>query len=606
MRLKCNPLLLALVLAFAVAAGALSTGARAAASLNVEFHEFNLDTFANPIGIDFYEPVAISGAGKLIVSDHYPNIPPVAGLEIFDLIEPDGRSYELAPYNAEGLIDEVKVATVREGACKGGFPVGDVFFGSGSPGSIGRLSANGEQNAWVTLPGETDHVRGSLYQDRACAFGGDLIVVTANEQTGDTVHDYHGNIWRVNSSGVATMVASIDRHLEGVITVPNDPIRYGPLAGRIVAGDEDLTSSGVGYGSNGRLWAVNPLDPMPVIVVGAPATADVVVNIAPGVDTTIPHGIIPVYPTNIRLHPEDLDLIPEKRPGFAAPEGDLFAIDFGGRRILRGLADGFAGSCGDILVTQEFPIRTGDPTTSNEGMSVLHWDGANFLSTPIITGPIDNELVGHFEHAAFWGGRDCTTTTNLTIAKTAANTPIKAGDTASFTITVTNPTGAGQTVATAVVLTDTLPPGLDWTVTPALSECLPITGGVLTCTLASLDVGASFAVTVTAPTSPDLCAVLYNTATVVGGNEDQTQLGDNSASASIEVGASHYRRPPKPRVEHKPKPRWHGHHLVQPPHETPGRQISRRRSAPDGPGHKEVDKHHGSPRGDDRETSRQR
>ena len=589
MRLKCSSGL-TLALAVAVVAGLLSKGAGAAGPLSVEFHKFNLGVFAHPIGIDFYEPVAISGAGQLIVSDHYPNEPPVAGLKIFDLIEPDGDSFELTPYNVEGLTDEVKVATVREGACKGGFAAGDVFFGGGTPGTIGRISAAGTQVPWAILPGETDLIRGSLYQDRACVFGGDLIVVTANEQTAVPAHDYHGNIWRVNSAGVATKVASIDRHLEGVITLPNDPEKYGPLAGRILAGDEDLTSAEAGYGTHGRIWAVNPLDATPVIVLGAPPTADVVVNIVPGVDTPIPFGIINAYPTNIPVHPEDLDLIPERRPGFAAPEGDLFAIDFGGTRIVRGLAEGFASSCGDILVTQEFPLRTGDPATSNEGLSVIHWDGNNFVATPIITGPIDNELVGHFEHAAFWGGRDCTTTTNLTIAKTAANATIKAGETASFTITVSNPIGPAQSLATAVVLTDPLPASLNWTIDPQKPECLLTADRVLTCNLPSLAVGESFAVTVTAPTPPDVCRVLENTATVAGGNEDQSQLGDNSASASITVNVAHKPRPPKPGTGHWHKPPRHDDYRWQPPRDQPRRhQVSHRRSDKDDRGHERDD-----------------
>src|SRR5439155_11323983 len=123
------------------------------------------------------------------------------------------------------LTNELKVATVRAGSCQGGFTVGDAFTGNGNAGQIVKIPfaspgvAGVPVNPWVTLSPETALVRGSLFQDRFCAAGGDLIAVTGNEQNGSTANDLVGNVWRVTSAGAATKIASNNKHLEGVTTI---------------------------------------------------------------------------------------------------------------------------------------------------------------------------------------------------------------------------------------------------------------------------------------------------------------------------------------------------------------------------------------------------
>ena len=83
-------------------------------------------------------------------------------------------------------------------------------------------------------------MRGGVHVDRTGVFNGDLIAVT-------TV----GNVWRINSDGEPTFLAHAQAptggpvgpefaSLEGVTTVPDIPEKYGPWAGKIVAGAEDL------------------------------------------------------------------------------------------------------------------------------------------------------------------------------------------------------------------------------------------------------------------------------------------------------------------------------------------------------------------------------
>ena len=119
------------------------------------------------------------------------------------------------------------------------------------------------------------------------------------------------------------------------------------------------------------------------------------------------------------------------------------------------------------------------------------------------------------------------------VAKTATNTPISAGQTASFTITTSN---AGPGTAFNVVMTDTLP-GTGWVENPDNLNCAIVAAAndVLTCTYASQAQGASDAVTVERATTTADCGTLPNTANVSADNEDPADTGDNSASASIVV-----------------------------------------------------------------------
>ena len=112
------------------------------------------------------------------------------------------------------------------------------------------------------------------------------------------------------------------------------------------------------------------------------------------------------------------------------------------------------------------------------------------------------------------------------------NGPISAGDTASFTITVSN---IGPGAATNVTLTDTLPAGVAWTED---STSCSITAGVLTCNFGTILPGASRVVTVSGETDVEDCGVIPNTASAVASNEPSGLLANNTDSASITVGCA--------------------------------------------------------------------
>jgi hypothetical protein len=159
-----------------------------------------------------------------------------------------------------------------------------------------------------------------------------------------------GGVWRVNSSTNATKIAQINDAngagvlLEGVVTVPNDPLKYGPWAGKILACAEH----------QGLIWAI-----------------DVNGNATP-------------YQLGLGL-PEDVRLIPSGQPLYLL---DQFAEATGA--VTKIPASNFASFTGDLLFTNE----GGQSPCPPAGVWIVHWDGARFVVREI-------DIGGQLEHAAF-------------------------------------------------------------------------------------------------------------------------------------------------------------------------------------------------------------
>lgn len=282
--------------------------------------------FNSPIGIDFHEPT-----NSVVLSVNYAN----NGLpQNFDRILADGTHLPFSDYS--GLTEEVKIATQRSGAFAQ-WDVGTLFTGNGVDGQIVKISADGSviTNPWVDLPGTNNGLmRGSLYVDRTGIFGGDLIVVTTT-----------GEVWRVNKDGMPTQI-SLPKgvHLEGLIVVPDVPVRYGPIAGKIIAGAEE----------QGDLWIISPN----------------------GDATTMKLGV------NI----EDIDIV--------NPGENFFGVNYGTSRLLGATAENCKSMTGDILLTTEYP------TTGTSGLYRLQWDGTNLTATLVPLDPA-SATVGQWEHTTF-------------------------------------------------------------------------------------------------------------------------------------------------------------------------------------------------------------
>jgi hypothetical protein len=324
-----------------VAAAAVTALAAGFASPNAHAIDITLTqistTFNSPIGIDYHEPT-----NSVVMSVNYSGGFP----HNFERVLFDGSHVQFS--NVSGLSDEVKIATVRSVATGGSglqFNTGELFVGNGVDGQIVRISSDGNTviNPWVDLPGAGNGLmRGSLYVDRTGVWGGDLIAVTTA-----------GEVWRINSAGTPSFIADVDVHLEGMMTVPNDP-KFGALAGKIIAGAEEQS----------RLWAFDTAGGAQswLLLDDAGATVQV----------------------------EDLDLIQANE--------NFFGVNFGTGRILGAPASEFASVVGDILVTDESVVGS--------GLYILRWDpsangGAGAPIAERIGLKAGSATPGQWEHVTF-------------------------------------------------------------------------------------------------------------------------------------------------------------------------------------------------------------
>ncbi|MEW6225853.1 MAG: hypothetical protein AB1627_14610, partial [Chloroflexota bacterium] len=211
-----------------------------------------------------------------------------------------------------------------------------------------------------------------------------------------------------------------------------------------------------------------------------------------------------------------------------------------------------AGTARDVTITDTLPANAGlvwsiDAANSDPGWSIVNGalsfgpaDLATGASTSVhITSDTTPATCGIVHNAASVtttnDGSDSDTSDiavlcpDVRIVKEADNSPILAGQAASYTITVWN---AGEGTAYDVELTDTLPAGLAWTDN---SEPCEIVAGVLSCDFGDLASGQQASVTVSAPTSVEQCGSLPNLATVEAANEAAADTDDNEARATIIV-----------------------------------------------------------------------
>lgn len=281
--------------------------------------------FNSPIGIDYHEPT-----NSVVMSVNYSTGSPAG----FERVEQDGQHQQFSTLS--GLTDEVKIATARS-KNPGGFTTGDLFVGNGVDGQIVRITDGGNTviNPWVDLPGDNNGLmRGSLYVDRTGIFGGDLCVVTTN-----------GEAWRVTAGGTPSKIAAIPGvHLEGAVVVPNKPARYGPIAGKLIAGAE----------AQGLMYVFD--------VDGTYTTMDLKVAI------------------------EDIDII--------SPKENFFGVNYGTSFLIGAEAKQWEPMVGDILLAQE------SVTAGTSGLFRLKWDGTQLVAQaiPIATG---SATLGQWEHVTF-------------------------------------------------------------------------------------------------------------------------------------------------------------------------------------------------------------
>ncbi|MFN8638053.1 MAG: CARDB domain-containing protein [Dehalococcoidia bacterium] len=147
-------------------------------------------------------------------------------------------------------------------------------------------------------------------------------------------------------------------------------------------------------------------------------------------------------------------------------------------------------------------------------------------NTATVTADVDTDAANNSASASI-----AVTCGDVKIVKTG-NGPLNVGDTATWTIVVTN---NGPTTATNVKVADTLP-GTGWTDDSADCTVTPGVNDVLNCTIPSLVFPGSATVHVSRATKATDCPKLDNTATVTA--DVDTDAANNSSSASIQVNCA--------------------------------------------------------------------
>jgi hypothetical protein len=309
-----------------------------------------LGTYENrPSGIDWLPSGPF--AGRLLVSTYWKTGLP----HVFETVD---RSTGSASQwgTASGWTDEIYFATVRRHRPRG-WVRGRIYAAAGHdhPGRIAELAPDGTvlRSDFVTLPGEIRAARGAVAFDRHGVAGGDLIVLSSNHQSdpgGRTT-----GVWRVNAAGRAVKIAEVATHLEGVTTIPDDKRKYGPWAGKILAGAEDEHA---------------------VVAIDACRT-----RLCAGVK---------VYkqPGGLDVEPEDVSVIPRR--------ADFYGVDFnhsgGPARIWTAPASEWRKLVGRVLVAQEDGGR----------LYVIRWTGSRFESRLV-----SSDRASWWEHVTFAPRRKC-------------------------------------------------------------------------------------------------------------------------------------------------------------------------------------------------------
>ncbi|HEX4110635.1 MAG TPA: hypothetical protein VHX88_21075 [Solirubrobacteraceae bacterium] len=184
---------------------------------------------------------------------------------------------------------------------------------------------------------------------------------------------------------------------------------------------------------------------------------------------------------------------------------------------------------GNSVVCVEGPLGDGDdapPITITGTAPATH--ASSIQNTATVTGNEMDPTPGNDTATS-------TTTTppaaDVSIVKTASPSPAVPGQSATYTLTVSN---AGPDAASGVSVTDALPAGL--TSISASAGCSDA-GGTVTCTDASLASGASTIFTITAAIASSVTGGIANTATVTSTTPDPNP-GNNTSTITTPTAPS--------------------------------------------------------------------
>ncbi len=197
------------------------------------------------------------------------------------------------------------------------------------------------------------------------------------------------------------------------------------------------------------------------------------------------------------------------------------------------LINGFTPASGDSFTILTFPSRTGTFAATN--------------FPPLGGGLVWNVVYNATNVVLTVGGG--VASADLSIVKTDSPDPVNAGATVTYTLAVSN---AGPDTATTLTVTDTLPAG----VTNAAASgtgwtCNPPSGGAISCTRASLAVGAAPNITLTATAPGERAAQQHRLRLLLDGGPELREQHRHRADHR------HPGRRPVDRQDRQSRPREH-------------------------------------------------
>ena len=206
----------------------------------------------------------------------------------------------------------------------GGFPSRDIYVSAGSVNhGLYHFTNDGSSQGTFSVTGATslnsEYVKGIAF-DPYGNYGYDMLVTTFN-----------GNIYTVDTLGVAKLLASTGQVIEGIDFAPGG---FGPVGGQVVVASETAST----------LFAISP--------------GGVVTNLGVSITSAEEIGFVPA---NLGLG--------------GSVEG-FYAAGYPSYGIGKADASQFAGMLGDAIVT-------GELGTNADPVSDVHWNGTNFVVSKV-------------------------------------------------------------------------------------------------------------------------------------------------------------------------------------------------------------------------------
>ncbi len=169
-------------------------------------------------------------------------------------------------------------------------------------------------------------------------------------------------------------------------------------------------------------------------------------------------------------------------------------------------------------VVDWFVIASGGGQTANGTVNL------NGTLGQAVAGPVsaDNVLV----ESGYWHS---TASADLSLTKTDSPDPVYVGGTLTYTLSVSN---AGPSQAINLTVTDTLPGSVTFQTAAGTGWTCNEASGVVTCTRASLAVGAAPDIVITVM-APDAAGQITNSATVTTDTHDPVSTNDTDMSTTV-------------------------------------------------------------------------